>query len=204
MEYFIKALDDWKLEVLGVPYGSTGDLDSDGQYFDATTQTHELKMPTIPAVYYHGRNEDGKEAMTPAYIGTAKHLRTDSRGVWYEVVLDKMNEYAKRVWEAAKQGIARASSGSASHLVRLGENGHIKEWPVFELSVFDTGGNRQPSNRHAVAIPMMKAIYKEAGLPFPEIKSSEAVPEALKAVQRKRMKEARNRSKQILSKIMEK
>ena len=113
---FIKAVQgengEWRLEVLGVPYGSPSDRDSDHQYFDADTQTHEAKLPTIPAVYYHGRDENGKVSEVPAYIGTAKHLRTDVKGVWYEVVLDKMNAFAGRVWEAAKNGIARASSGS--------------------------------------------------------------------------------------------
>lgn len=183
MTYFIKALDDWKLEVLGVPYGSTSDLDSDKQYFDARTRTHEDKLPVIPAVYYHGRDENGQVAETPEYIGTAKHLRTDSQGVWYEVVLDKLNNYAKRVWEAAKKGIARASSGSAPHLVRYGDDGHIKEWAVFELSIFDIGEGRQPANRHAVAMPMMKAIYRDAGIPFPDIDNGTR-PEAQKAVKR--------------------
>lgn len=181
MEY-IKAIQSedgsWTLEVLGVPYGSEQDRDSDNQFFNADTNTHEGKLPTIPAVYYHGRNEKGKPSDAPEYIGTAKHLRTDEKGVWYEVVLDKLNAYASRVWEAAKQGIARASSGSAPHLVRLGNNGHIREWPVFELSVFDTGEGRQPSNRHAVAMPMMKAIYEQAGIEMVEIQPEAASTDA--------------------------
>ncbi len=181
MEY-IKAIQNedgsWHLEVLGVPYGSEQDRDSDNQFFNADTNTHEGKLPTIPAVYYHGRNEKGKPSDAPEYIGTAKHLRTDEKGVWYEVVLDKLNAYASRVWEAAKQGIARASSGSAPHLVRLGNNGHIREWPVFELSVFDTGEGRQPSNRHAVAMPMMKAIYEQAGIEMVEIQPEAASTDA--------------------------
>ena len=93
MEY-IKAVQSedgsWTLEILGVPYGSEQDRDSDNQFFNADTNTHEGKLPTIPAVYYHGRNEKGKPSDAPEYIGTAKHLRTDSKGVWYEVVLDKI------------------------------------------------------------------------------------------------------------------
>lgn len=195
---FIKALDDWKLHVLGVPYGSPTDKDSDGEYFDSRTRTHEDKLPTIPAVYYHGRDENGREAKEPAYIGTAKHLRTDSQGIWYEVVLDKLNDYARRVWDAAKQGIARASSGSAPHLVRYGENGHIKEWAVFELSIFDIDQHRQPANRHAIAMPVMKAIYSEAGLPFPEIKSESVLLEAEQAARLKRIEDIKSKSKSIL------
>ena len=162
----VKAKGDWELEVLGVPFGSPDDRDSDGQFFNADTNLHTDKIATPPAVYYHGRSPEGRP-IDPEYIGSSKYLRTDEKGVWYSVILDKTKQLAQRVWEAAKDGIARASSGSAPHLVRYGENGHIREWPVFELSVFDAEGKRQPSNKHAVAMPVMKAIYKEAGIELP-------------------------------------
>jgi hypothetical protein len=168
----IKSGDEWRLEVLGVPFGSTSDKDSDGQYFDADTAVHDDKYPTIPAVYYHGRDPQGRPMAEPEYFGTAKHTRTDERGHWYEVVLDKTKALARRVWEAAQKGIARASSGAAPHLVRIDHaTGRIKEWAVVELSVFDAEGGRQPANKHAVAIPMMKAMYEQAGI--------ELQPEAL-------------------------
>lgn len=164
----VKAIGDYRLEVLGVPFGSPSDRDSDGQYFDAGTNVHQDKYPTIPAVYYHGRDENGRAMDKPEYFGTAKHTRTDAQGHWYEVILDKTKQYAQRVWEAAKNGIAMASSGSAPHLVRIAKDGQIKEWAVMELSIFDTGDGRQPSNRHAVVMPMMKAIYAEAGIELPD------------------------------------
>ena len=168
----VKAGNDWTLEVLGVPFGSPSDKDSDGQYFDANTNTHQEQYPTVPAVYFHGRDPDGKP-INPEYIGKATPLRTDERGAWYQVALDKTKELAQRVWQAAKDGIARASSGSAPHLVRT-DGDRITEWPVIELSVFDMGEGRQPSNRYAVAMPMMKAMYKQAGIDLP----SEIQPEA--------------------------
>ena len=168
----VKAAGDWELEILGVPFGSPSNLDSDGQYFDADTNTHQDKYPTVPAVYFHGRDPQGKP-INPEYIGKATPLRTDERGAWYQVVLDKTKALAQRVWDAAKNGTARASSGSAPHLVRT-NGARISEWPVVELSVFDTGEGRQPSNRYAVAMPMMKAIYDEAGIELP----SEIHPEA--------------------------
>lgn len=174
----VKAVGEWELEVLGVPFGSPQDRDSDGEYFTPDTAIHQDKYPAIPAVYYHGRNPDGKQSPTPEYIGVAKYDRTDEKGHWYRVVLDKTKQFAKRVWEAAKDGIARASSGSAPHLVRYGGDGKINEWAVVELSVFDAVGQRQPSNKHAIALPVMKAIYEEAKLPYdiqPEALESAAV-----------------------------
>jgi uncharacterized protein YoxC len=166
----IKARDDWELDVLGVPYGGPDNgRDADGEYFDNATKLHDDKFPLPPAVYYHGFSEDGNPSGSPEYIGKTVSFTDKPDGRWYRVVLDKANELAGRVWEAAKQGIARASSGSISHLARVGNDGHILEWPVAELSLFDAIGNRQPANAYAVALPVLKmrtdleALLQEAG-----------------------------------------
>jgi hypothetical protein len=171
----VKVAGDWELDVLGVPFGSPQDLDSDGQYFDASTATHQDKYPTIPAVYFHGRDPEGRP-INPEYVGKATPLRTDERGAWYRVVLDKTKQLAARVWQAAKEGIARASSGSAPHLVRT-NGAQITEWPVVELSVFDMGDGRMPSSRYAVAMPTMKSHYEQAGITPPDL-TDESQPEA--------------------------
>ena len=50
----------------------------------------------------------------------------------------------------------------------MDRDGHIREWPVTELSIFDAVGNRQPANNYAVALPAMKAVYAQAGIPLPD------------------------------------
>lgn len=164
----IKTAAEFELDVLGVPFGSEADRDSDGQWFDAQTRFHEDKFPLPPSVYYHGFGPDRRPLGAPEYIGKAVRRWVDQAGVWYRVVLDKASEYARRVWEAAKAGRARASSGSAMHLVRVDPNGHIREWPVVELSIFDAEGDRQPAHRYAVALPAAKMMYERAGLTLPE------------------------------------
>jgi len=164
----IKALDDWQLDVLGVPFGGPHNgKDAHGESFGTFTQFHDDKFGLPPIVYYHGYDSDGKPKGTPAYIGKATSREERPDGVWFRVVLDKTNELARRVWEAAKNGMARASSGTISHLRRVASDGRILEWPVAELSIFDTDGNRQPANSYAVALPVLKAMYTEAGLPLP-------------------------------------
>lgn len=166
--YAVKAVGDWELDVLGVPYGGpNAGKDSDGEFFDERTNLHEDKFGMPPVVYYHGFTPDGKPAGDPEFIG--KTISRDARpdGVWFRVVLDKANQFAARVWEAAKQGAARASSGAIAHLVRTDIDGHIRHWPVAELSLLDADGPRQPANTYAVALPVMKAIYQVAGLPLP-------------------------------------
>jgi hypothetical protein len=165
----VKARGDWELDVLGVPFGDPSTLDSDGQFFDSRTRLHGDKYPLPPVVYYHGMDANGRPSGEPQYIGKTVGFEDRPDGRWYHVVLDKTNEMARRVWEAAKQGIARASSGSIGHLARFAQDGHITEWPVAELSVFDAIGNRQPANQYAVALPRMKAIISE----FPEFAEAE-------------------------------
>jgi len=160
----------WTLDVLGVPYGSPADLDSDREYFDRRTKLHEDKFSLPPAVYYHGIGPDGKPMGAPEYIGKTEGYEDRSDGRWYRVLLDEANEYARRIWEAAKQGMARASTGS-NHLHRVDEKGHIYEWPVMELSLIDMNEQegRLPANRHAVALPALKAVYEQAGLTLPDV-----------------------------------
>lgn len=165
----IKSADEWALEVLGVPFGGpNGGKDSDGEYFSNKTNIYAKQYATVPAVYYHGYDETGHPSSEPQFIGMAQYDRTDSKGHWFKVILDKANDYAQRVWTAAKQGIARASSGSITHLVRKERDGHITHWPVAELSIFDAVGKRQPANQYAVALPVLKSVYAQAGLVLPD------------------------------------
>ena len=176
----IKAIDgdEWALDVLGVPYGGPNNgRDSDGEYFDPSTKLYLDRYPTVPAVYYHGYDENGQPASEPQIIGKTTGHEVRSDGVWFRVVLDKANDYARRVWEAAKQGIARASSGSIAHLRRVAPDGHITHWPVAELSIFDAVGRRQPANQYAVAMPVMKAVYDRAGLNLPDDIEGDEQPE---------------------------
>jgi len=106
-----------------------------------------------------------------AYIGAAIGARlAENRAAKAE---------AKRVWEAAQRNIARASTGTLPHLARVEQGGHIVEWPIGELSLLDAEGERQPVNRHAIAVPAMKAVYDQAGLDWPDdIASESGGPEA--------------------------
>lgn len=170
---------EWVLDVLGAPYGSVLDKDADGEWFDANTNFHADKFGMPPAVYYHGWDEEGRPKGSPSYIGKTIKRWVDSAGMWFRVVLDQAKAEAKRVWEAAQRNVARASTGTLPHLARVEQGGHIVEWPIGELSLLDAEGGRQPVNRHAIAVPAMKAVYDQAGLSWPDdIASESGGPEA--------------------------
>lgn len=174
----IKTAGDWELDVLGVPFGGpNAGKDSDGEYFAPETKTYNDQFPSPPVVYYHGFSPEGKPMGEPAIIGTVQKIWNDAKGWWYRVILNRVNEYAKRIWASAQAGKARASSGSIAHLVRKDRDGKITHWPVVELSLIDAEGKRQPANQYAVAMPVMKAHYESYGIDLPQIDSPEGVVE---------------------------
>jgi hypothetical protein len=165
----VKAAGDWELDVLAIPYGSPKDRDSDGQYFTPNTKTFLEDGYKPLAVYYHGYDPNGKPQGEPEIVGKYQSWREGMDGKWIRVLLDKTKDFAKRIWEAAKKGLARASSGSLSHLVRYGKDGEITFWPLGEISLFDTAEGRQPANNYAIAVPVMKARVELAGGQMPVI-----------------------------------
>lgn len=164
----IKAVGDWELEVLGIPFGSPDRRDSDGEFFNEQTNLHLDKFPAPPAVYFHGFADSKNKMKSPAYIGKTISVEKRADGVWFRIILDKASKFARRVWLAAKEGLAFASSGSLPHLVRKGRNGHILEWPVSELSLVDEREGRRMASRDAIALPVLKSIYKQAKLSLPD------------------------------------
>jgi len=176
----VKAVGDWELDVLGCPYGGPHEgKDSQGEFFAPDTNWNLDKgFPELPPVaYYHGWDETGKPKGTPEYLGKTIKRWVDDAGIWWKVQLDKTSEWAKRIWGAAQQGVARASTGSL-HLSRVDDDGHIREWPVVELSLLDMNETRQPVNTYAIAVPAMKAMYQRAGLPLPDDIAQKAAQEA--------------------------
>jgi len=181
MDGLIRAIKsdggEWIIEILGVPFGSPSDRDSDGEFFTAQTKLHLDKFPTPPLLYYHGFDEQKQPAAEPIFVGKTIGYEVRNDGVWFRGVLDKAIAQAKAVWDAALAGMARASSGSIAHLVRKTRDGMLLEWPLAELSVFDIYGGKNPANRRAVVTPVMKAVYDQAGLTLPDDIEGEA-PEA--------------------------
>jgi phage head maturation protease len=173
----VKKENAWLLEVLGVPFGSPQQRDSDGQWFDSSTKFHLDKFPNPPAVYYHGFNSSNQPEGEPVFIGRTLSIRKSREGLWFDIELDPSVEEAKRVWEAAQVGQARASTGSIAHLVRVAKNGHIKVWPIAEISLFEISSGKRPANPYAVVIPFTEKLYAKAGLEFPEeIANSDIIP----------------------------
>lgn len=182
IELAIKAVGEWELDVLGVPFDS---VDSYGQWFTAKTDIMSDTYPNPPVMYYHGLSPSGVPEGDPEVIGKVASIEKRADGWWYRVVLDGTKALAKTIWDAASAGKARASTGSVVHMARLLVDGvkkmfdprlkgEIVKWPVIELSLIDADGKRQPANKFAVALPVMKSHYQIAGVDMPEAESPAA------------------------------
>lgn len=208
----VKAVGDWTLEVLAVPFGSR---DSDGQWFDDRTEIWEKAFSTPLAVYQHGIKQGAKQLdEKPQVIGSSRpgslHKEVDG---WHLLIdLDSSKEISKTVMDAAWKGNLAVSSGSILHLSRLdiggkliqyekNRPGRIAVWPLGEVSIWEkSNGNMQPANQYAMALPAMKAIYRAAGVRFPDIDDTHgATPEANELVEKRaRIAKAKEQSKKFI------
>lgn len=180
----VKKVDgQWVLEVLGAPYGGhVMGRDADGEYFSERTDFMLEVGDVRPVLYYHGADDLGSPVARPEVIGKALVSRRDHQGLWFEVVLDKAKGFAKRIYEAAINGLARASSGAINYLVRRSNDGELLSWPIGELTLIDRTDQRRPANELAVAY--LKAAYGEAGIDYPEVfvKSEELKTDTVKGI----------------------
>lgn len=157
-ELAIKIAGEMELDVCYLPYGGPKNgRDTDGQYFSKATKDWAHKYTHPLALYYHGYQAQGKPQEQPFEIGETGKRWEDSTGRWIKIKLNPSIPEAVKTWDDAKAGKARASSGSINHLVRVEADGHITNWPVVEISVFDTSDGKSPANSYALAKPAAKA-----------------------------------------------
>jgi hypothetical protein len=161
----IKAIDNggqWELDVLSAPYGGPDNgRDAHGEFFSTNTNFYEADGAPLPlVVYYHGYTPDGEPQGEPEVIGRTVKAWRDASGLWHKVILDKTKELAKRVWDAAQDGLARASTGVAGYMGRVDRSGEITSWLIGELSIWDADDTRKPANQYAVARPAVKALFE--------------------------------------------
>lgn len=178
-----EAGEGWVLDVLGVPYGGPfGGRDAEGEYFTPESDLWLERIPRRPVVYYHGLDE---ESSSPQVIGEELGWERRADGVWFRVLLDRGSALARRIWDAAQKGFARASSGAIGHLVRTAPDGRILVWPIGELSLLDTR-EHLPANPYAVAVPYTipaahaKALFDAAGLGVEDALSPHPAPTRLR------------------------
>lgn len=166
-----KATEDMKLEVLGAPFGGPiNGKDKQGEYFSPNTDFQLEIGDRRPVNYYHGVGPNKKPQRKPERVGWATAIRKDSKGLWFEVELEEDKPLARRLWDKAKKGAVKASSGAIDYLIRKKSDGELLTWVIGELSLLDEGFGRVPVNDFAIAQPIkaFKANFEDGDIPLPE------------------------------------
>ena len=168
--------DDGKrvLDILAAPFGSPSNLDRLGQYLSARTDFMIEVGDRRPALYLHGYSPKKRQMDKPQKVGVAEVIRVDDQGLWMRTELDD-SELSDRTWDAAKEGKARASTGSVNYLARPRNRadgsptpGEVTCWPIAEISVWDAGDGRIPVSDDAVVLPL-RALFDLCEIEIPEL-----------------------------------
>jgi hypothetical protein len=132
----LKAYNDGRVGGYLVVFTGPNDRDSYGEYFTRDTDYGLNWYQNQPVLYHHGQND---EMVTP--IGIIDSLKVDDHGLYAEAQLDinhedpTIRDYARTAYGQVTSGKLFWSSGSATHLVRITEDGCILQWPVIEGSL---------------------------------------------------------------------
>jgi hypothetical protein len=148
------------LDILGAPFGGPLDgRDFTGAYFDESTDFLEDMIPWPGLFYWHGKLT---KSSTDRY-GEIIHRWKDQLGVWFRVKLDLATEIGDRLWQAAKDGKAFASTGVVPASFDMDKaTGLIKSWLIGDLTLIDEDidQGRIPVNYYAIARPALAALAK--------------------------------------------
>ena len=136
-------------------WGEADRRDLQGEFFTPQTDVGLDWYEQRPVLYHHGL--DG--ALKAAVIGVIDTLRPDETGLWAEAQLDLHKRYVRAVRRLVDLGVLSWSSGSLPHLVDVGEDGHIKCWPIVEGSLTPT-----PAEPRQTDVQTLKSAYKSLGL----------------------------------------
>jgi hypothetical protein len=152
------------------PFGSPYKKDAHEEYFDRKTDYHDDDLTSVPVTYYHNYTPEGQPSGEPTAIGKtiAREYRKDGR--WDKVRFNRgMDpEIKTRIAKAMKTGTLRASPTVVPDFHKVDDRtGHIDDWLTGSIAVLDARGERQPANQLAIGIPAMKALFKQARIPFP-------------------------------------
>ncbi|GAG10631.1 unnamed protein product, partial [marine sediment metagenome] len=110
-----------------------------------------------PWLYHHGLHSKVKAEK----VGTWDTVEQDEIGIFVEGELIKAHRYNAGVKILLEEGVLKTSSGSMRDLVQVGDDGHVEEWPIVEVSstVTPAEWRMQPiSPRAMVAIKSLQEV----------------------------------------------
>jgi hypothetical protein len=171
----VKNLGGHRLGGYAVVWGNDKTVDLDGEWFDSGTEELDSIFKSVgrlPYLYDHAMDNTLKTAV----VGVVDVMESDDIGLWYEVQLDRANQYATAIQQLAADSKIGTSSGTLSGARRVEKSGRIARWPIVELS--GTPWPADPRQRTEHPVSEMKSMFKSIGLELDIQAESETSPEA--------------------------
>lgn len=157
----LKTLDgNGKVGGYLVKFGSRDERDFDKQFFTkncfyghnngdgAVLLVHHGIPLTSGLKGYDEAKVEALNRLSERIMGPIK-TTVDEVGIFAEAVLNLADAYEKKVYEFVEQQKLRWSSGSATHMVKIADDGEILRWPIVEGSLTPTA-----CNFRSVALPL--------------------------------------------------
>src|SRR5688572_10903279 len=145
-----------------VVFTNADDRDSYNEYFTGNTDYGLNYYRNQPVLYHHGQKD---ELVTP--IGIIDTLTVNDYGVYAEAELDVNHEdpticqYARTAYAQVNAGKLFWSSGSADHLVRITDDGEIKQWYIVEGSLTPTPAEQRGRTQVEILRAAIRALNDE-------------------------------------------
>lgn len=158
----LKATGEGRVGGYLVVFTDAQDRDSYGEYFTARTDYGLDYYRNQPVLFHHGQNDS---LVTP--IGVIDTLSVNDYGVYAEAQLDvgsddpTIRDYAITAYNQVNAGKLFWSSGSADHLVRITEDGEIKQWFIVEGSLTPKPAEERGRTHVEVLRAALKALLNE-------------------------------------------
>ena len=151
-------IDGGKVRVgaYAIRFATADEKDLTGDYFTKSTDFGPTCGDGVAAMFNHGLPlAKGVKALADVAEMTFGPVKTtrDEIGVFVEHTLDTSDAYQKAIADLCAKGKLKWSSGTASHILRKGENGEIKRWHIAEVSY-----TPKPAEPRLPAIAPLKSI----------------------------------------------
>lgn len=164
----VKRLDENTIGGYGAVYGGPAEKDLEGDYFTSDTNFWLDRYQNQPVIFDHTLSEDVDPKELE--LSTVKMWEPDDVGLWVEAQIERHNRWADAVMELVDRGVLHFSTGAAAHLVRRGEDGQLKSWPIIEISL--TPEPAEPRNTQVLRLK--HTVNHQEHDPTPEAQAQQA------------------------------
>lgn len=135
-----------------------------GDYFTSSTYFGARGGDGVDCLFHHGIPvKKGLEALADVVLPPLS-VKADEHGLFASVVLDMADEYQAAIADLAAKKKLGWSSGSAPHMVKRADDGHLTRWPIIEGSLTPQPCEPRTVMKSIADLPQVKAVDFASGV----------------------------------------